>query len=323
MITKIIADTSITIDWLSFTHRFLLPEQVIDSLGLADMPWVHAHGSNGYRDRLQFAGISIHYNGQEGMGTWCEMTGQGCRTYEELSQVGWKPLIYWLASGDCNANVTRLDIACDDRSGTLPLSAITRDVRLGNYVSKAKAYQLISSGKKDEVQGTTVVIGSPKSLVRIRIYDKAAEQHRPADEHWVRCELQLRGDRALAFLEKASEDGFGVTYAGVLLNYLRFATPRRDDKNKSRWPIRRYWRKFIGKANRISIYAVPGMDYSEEQCCNFVFQQAGNAIDAIIKMYGLQRFQYLLENRNVRPNPKYLQLVEHHRAKNSPAIKKS
>ena len=36
-------------------------------------------------DRKYFGNISIHYNSREDMGVWCEMSGQGCRNFEDLT----------------------------------------------------------------------------------------------------------------------------------------------------------------------------------------------------------------------------------------------
>jgi len=55
----------------------------------------------------------------------------------------------------------------------------------------------------------------------VRIYDKAAERGFTDGQHWVRIELQLRDGRAAEF-SKIPMD-IGEAFAGVLLNYLRYA----------------------------------------------------------------------------------------------------
>ena len=68
--------------------------------------------------------------------------------------------------------------------------------------------------------GTSCQIGSPKSKVLVRIYDKAAERGLADGRHWVRVELQLRDKRAEEFLKIPM--CIGKAFAGVLLNYLLF-----------------------------------------------------------------------------------------------------
>ena len=61
-------------DWLSFTSKQHTPEELIQALGLEECPWTETKGARGYMNRLYFGCISIHYNGREDMGVWCEMS---------------------------------------------------------------------------------------------------------------------------------------------------------------------------------------------------------------------------------------------------------
>ena len=305
--------TDIIIDWLSFTCRTSSPKEVIDLLGLVDLPWITGRGRNGYRDSLRSLDIAICYSGQPGMGVWCELSGQGCRAFEALSTVCWDHLLGRILVPDIH--VTRLDVAADDHQEVLALPKIVRDGQHGNYIAKAKSCHIYQGHENGRPIGTTIYFGEPSSKVKIRLYDKAAEQHHSPSEHWVRCELQLRDERALRFLDVASNSTLGQTYSGVLRNYLRFLTPQKGDSNKSRWPTRPYWRHFLGAAERISIYTTPGLEYTEEMCRQYVANQAGNAIAAAIEMYGVDAFLRLIDQRVIRPNPKYNELVANHFAR--------
>lgn len=225
-------------DWLSFTSKKHSPEQIIDALGLSHVPWVESKGARGYRSKKYFSSINIHYDGREDMGVWCEMSGQGCRTFETLSKHflagdGWADMFKWIHENGCK--LTRLDVAFDDHTGVLPIGRIVEDTQTGMWVSKSEYWETVLSSV-----GTSIIFGAPASKVRIRIYDKAAERHVP-DVHWIRCELQLRDDRAQAFTELPQP--IGEAFAGVILNYLRFIEPS-DDVNKWRWPMTGYWRCF-------------------------------------------------------------------------------
>lgn len=293
-------------DWLSFTSKTHSPEQLIDALGLSHVPWSETKGARGYRDRKYFSCISIHYNGRDDMGVWVEMSGQGCRTFESLSDVGWNKLFQFIHENDLH--MTRLDVAYDDHTGILPLNEIIEDTQSGMFVSRMNYWETVLSSK-----GATVQIGSPQSKVLVRIYDKAAERSCAPETHWVRCELQLRDDRAAEFTRIGLS--IGEAFAGVLLNYLRFVEPDGEDSNKSRWPMKEYWAAFVGDAQRISIFTSPGMEYNEERCKNYVVNQAGNAVDACLRMYGAREFIKMIDQRETRPNPKYDMIVNEHRFK--------
>lgn len=289
-------------DWLSFTSKVCSPDDIISMLGLEDCPWEVTRGAHGYRDRRYFGCISIHYNGREDMGVWCEMSGQGCRAFESLSAVGWDKLFSWIQMID--ANITRLDIAFDDHSGILDIRQIVEDTQELNFVSRSDYWETVLSSK-----GSTVMIGSPKSKVVIRIYDKARERNCEDGEHWIRVELQLRDDRAKEFL-KIPDLILGEKFSGVVFNYLRYVVPDPDDSNRWRWPMAEYWLNMLQLVSPIRIYTAPGLDYNLDRCKHYVFSQAGNAIDALVKIYGQNQFMFMLENRDTQNNPKYAQLVK-------------
>lgn len=297
------AENIVLYDWLSFTSKTHSPEQLISALGLAHVPWVETKGAKGYKDRKYFSCISIHYNGRADMGVWVEMSGQGCRTFESLSNVGWDNLFKFIR--DNALKITRLDVAFDDHSGLLNIRQIVEDTQSGMYISRSDFWETVLSSK-----GSTVQIGSPQSKVLIRIYDKAAERGYTPDVHWIRVEIQLRDDRAVQFTKIPLP--IGQAFSGVLLNYLRYIEPS-EDVNKWRWPMTAYWSALVEDAERISIYQTPGMEYNEERCKRYVINQAGNAIDACIKMYGIDEFERMIENRQTMQNPKYDLLVKQHK----------
>lgn len=212
-------------------------------------------------------------------------------------------------------HVTRIDVAGDDHQEVLVLPKIVKDGQRGNYIAKARNCHIYQGYENGIPIGTTIYFGEPSSKVKIRIYDKSAEQHHSLSEHWVRCEIQLRDERASTFLAIASDSTLGQTYSGVLANYLRFVRPMKGDSNKSRWPTRPYWSRFLGTTERISIYSTPGLEYTEEMCRQYVANQAGNAIAAAIEMYGVDGFLRLIDQRAIRPNPKYNELVANHFAR--------
>lgn len=289
-------------DWLSFTSRKHSPEELIDALGLSHCSWSLIKGAHGYRDRLYFSSISVHFNGQDDMGVWVEMSGQGCRSFEEFSTLSalFDDLFYFIHS-NC-LKITRLDVAYDDHIGVLDINRIARDVEDQNYISRMRFWEVVKSSK-----GTSIYIGSPQSKVRIRFYDKAAERGLSDGSHWIRVELQLRDGRAAEFTTIPLP--VGQAFSGVLLNYLRFVTPNEADSNKSRWLTASYWDDFIGDVCRISIFTKPGTEYNLEKCESFVFDHNGNAVDALLRLYDVDTFLTKLRCRRCAPNPKYDLLV--------------
>lgn len=295
-------------DWLSFTtKRSDDPRDIAEVLGLKDVPWEVIKGARGYQDRLYFNCISIHYNGRSDMGIWCEMSGQGCRAFESLSTLPnkWEDLFATITR--YGMNITRLDVAYDDHTGMLNLDEIIQDTRRKEYVSKSDYWEIVESSK-----GQTVQFGSPQSDTLIRIYDKARERNCPVGQHWIRCELQLRRERAIAFTQLGLS--IGESFCGVMINYLRFVDPMDGDTNKWRWPIKPYWGEFLCHANAISIYQAPGLEYNFDRCERYVIRQAGNAIDAYIQIRGVPAFLDELKRRPTMRNSKYDRLVAEYKS---------
>ena len=302
-----VAENIVIYDWLSFTSKIHTPQELIDALGLSHVSWTQTKGAHGYRDRLYFNSISIHYNGREDMGVWVEMSGQGCRAFESFSAVGWERLFLFIR--DNGLKITRLDVAYDDHTGILPMNRIVQDTQRGFFISRSEYWEIVLSSK-----GSTVQIGNPQCKVLIRIYDKAAERKCEPGTHWIRCEIQLRDDRAAQFTKIPLP--IGEAFAGVLLNYLRYVESS-DDANKWRWPMTDYWRDLVEDAQQISIYRTPGIEYNVERLKNLVVNQWGNAIDCMIQLIGINGLESMIANRSCASNPKYDLLIRDFESKSS------
>lgn len=310
-----IQENVILIDWLTFTSKVDSIATLQDTLGLSHVAWTDfpGRGRYGYRDRMEFGHINILYNGRDDMGLCCEMSGQGCRCFEDHSTLSlkWQSLFDQILSMDWH--ITRLDVAFDDHTGVLDISKVFDDTKNGAYISRLRCFKLELSGKSDtDVLGQSVTFGSRASNILIRIYDKAAERGY-SDRHWVRVELQLRDDRAYQFLDVVQSLNIGETFAGVILNYLRFVQPA-DDSNKSRWEMADYWADLVGDVAKIRLYVTPGGEYNEENLSNYVFSVSGNATACYIDMYGVEAFLDGLRKRSCKPNEKYILLKRRHDA---------
>ena len=146
----------------------------------------------------------------------------------------------------------------------------------------------------------------------IRIYNKAAERHCEAGTHWIRVEMQLRNDRAAKYI--ALGGSAGDRFCGVLVNYLRFVEPDAADSNRWRWSLKPYWGELLCGASALSIYDKLGTEYNIDRCADFVFRQAGGAIDAMYQILGRDGFESMLHDMKPKvQNPKYKQLVEQYK----------
>lgn len=293
------------VDWLTVVFHDESVMGVMLKLGMHSLEWdTKCSFINGYPMDTYFGHIHIRWGADDpvyyrtdekgsadskarkDMGVCLDISGQGCREFEQYSNITWQTLFYNIFSSECRTNVTRLDLAYDDHLGYLDKYQLERDARDRNYVSKSKKCMITwSDDELLDIQGLTIEVGSRKSDVLIRIYDKAAER-KYNDRHWIRVELQLRHDRAReAAYHIFREDRVGIVAGGILRNYCTFREPSADS-NRCRWPIAPYWEKVILDMERVSIWVAPGEEYNFSKAENTFIHQYGQFIQAYFKIHG-------------------------------------
>lgn len=334
------------VDWLTFVdHLHTTPQEVMSFLGLREdkIPWVYQQKfRNGYPEHFFWNNITISFGSEKerfyddptkarrDMGICVNMSGQGCRAWETEGG-DWfhlfkrfqgdlpSKLVAEMPEAFCRTfkerrrfNVTRLDLAFDDHNGLIDIHRVEMDVRDRNYVSKCTRSEITwSDDLKPDIQGLTIGIGSKKSDIYVRIYDKAAERGF-TDRHWIRVELQLRDDRAIvAMAQIMHSQHVGRTVSGILRNYLTFRVPS-SDKNKSRWPIAYYWERVIGTMEKITLWLKPGEPYNIHKSEVWLKKQYGQLIVTLSEIQG--RDELVKTCRNMFPvdslPKKYKQIIE-------------
>lgn len=296
-------DNIFLIDWLTVTVHGETVDYIKWILGLDDpsIPWeVSEKFRNGYPCSQYWSGITISYGADDpryykdpdkvrhDMGICVNLSGKGCRAFESHGHGDWWKLFRWIFRDTSKhtaeyltfkrCNITRLDLAYDDHIGILDIQTIAQDTRDRNYLSKSKKSEIVwSDNQETDIQGLTIQIGSDKSEIKIRIYDKAAERGFK-DRHWIRTELQLRDDRATAACQDLlNQQHVGRTTVAILRNYLTFRTPTADT-NKSRWAIAPYWEKLLFTMERLRLWKTPGEEYNFSRTEHFLLHQYGPAL---------------------------------------------
>ena len=298
-------ENTLLYDWVSFTSQIHSEHNIVQLLGFDEkIAWRNIKGAQGYRDRMYYDKISIHYNGREDMGVWCEMSGQGCRAFESFGSGDFDGIFAEILDNPDEMNITRLDVAYDDHIGLLDLETIRTYLKRGYYVSPFQTWEIIENNSG----GITITIGSKRSDILFRIYDKAQERGYTDGRHWVRFEAQLRRNHAFNFI--ASPDELRAKFFGIISNYLRFVEPHENDSNKSRWDTCVWWSDFLEDVQKFGVFSKPGTDYNVGQLHNFVFQQAGNSIFTYIECFGEERFFEELKKRGTALNPKQQALID-------------
>lgn len=282
----------ILIDWLTFSVKEVSPRDVISVfLGMDPNLFADAgYGLLGYERVLRFGDICICYDPREnaffkGMGVCVSISGNGCRVFEAMSSFAAHdpfPSLFRLLAGH-GANITRLDIACDDRSGVLDMDAICDFVRRNHVRSRMTSRSVLESWDGTGKRGATVYIGAASSSYRLRIYDKALEQG--AKEHWVRVEQVLRDENAKSFVQHVvSGIPIGKLAAQVLND--KFAFIERDDSNISRCSVCSWWSGFVEELQSAHLVARPDVHHPVERINQWVSDQVAPSLSVLVQTLG-------------------------------------
>lgn len=267
----------ILIDWLQFTTTIHSKLQILEMFGLQDQEWVTGKPTGRWSNVDINNKIRIEYGGEREDISFT-FSGSGCRYVETVNdnEFDWLQVLSYLCSfkGD-GVNISRLDVACDDKEIILTMKKIMKHAEDRKYVSRSRVKPMMVNGRKE-----IIYFGSEKSDTMLRIYNKALERGLD-DEHWIRAELQLRNEAADSFIINLQEyKDIGITYAGILNNYLRFTTknPNTCNEHYDQLIVTKWWKKFISESRKIKNISTGGMEYNYENLENFIKTGAGSSI---------------------------------------------
>ena len=294
----------VLIDWLTFSIKNTQDplEVIIKCLGLDPVLFQEApYGLMGYQRTLVFSNISVLYEPRENqyfhdMGVCVTMSGNGCRTFETMSKLTFEgakdgqgtesvafPVLFQLLAANKDANISRIDVACDDREGYLCMGDIVRKVQDNEINSRMTKRTVMVSYDGTDPSGSTVYIGAPSSDFRIRIYDKALESGE--DGHWVRVELVMRGKNANAFgAQLTNSESVGKLAAQVVND--KFSFIDRDDSNITRCTVCTWWARFVDELEAVRLVAREVIQHGVDQVYNWVEAQVGPSLAILLRTKG-------------------------------------
>lgn len=220
--------------------------------------------------------------------------------------LGMDPALFQLLASDADANVSRIDIACDDRGGYLDMDAILTKTQTNEVNSRMTTRSTVISFNGQERSGATAYLGAPSSSFRVRIYDKALEQGKPG--HWVRVELVMRSRNANAFVEQmTTSENVGKLAAQVIND--KFSFIDRDDSNITRCTVCPWWQSFVDELESVRLVAREVIQHTVEQIGNWVEAQVGPSLAILFQTMGWPYIFELAKDSARRLSDKQISLV--------------
>ena len=329
---------SVLVDYFVFSVKTDNPDEVIRQwLGMEPALFeAFPYGINGYLQSKRFSSIIVAYNGYENeffssgdMGVCVSMSGAGCRAFESFSKLGFDGLFKKLFKGmanisetgeflelkkrkECPCNVSRVDVACDEKSGLLDMdSMVEKAVDLREFNSRMTNVTDYRSKKGKDFTGHSLYIGSEKSDFRMRIYDKALEQAQKGNGvtgSWIRCEMVMRGENARGFVAQAAQaESIGKLAGEILNDKFRFIEP--DNNNISRCTVCDWWAAFVEEVGSVVLWSRSVFQHPLERVENWVRSQVSSSMAMIVLTMGFSRLREIVLEGERRLSPRQETLV--------------
>lgn len=294
----------ITVDWLAFAVREVPDKDIFSFLGIfKELDWHVGAGNFGaYPDTLRYGSIQIGINGVNGYEFYVQLSGQGCREFEDLMPAGWQ----WESflkrlNSDEAVSIRRLDIAGDEREGYFNIERFDRAVSRGCYATRCKMPTVQKYGRE------VCYVGSSTSSVLMRFYNKKLERgFSPEDEDgkpWWRCELQLRDEYCSQMIDDIIEYGIGKAFSGHCLNHIRWLQKPNDNKNSQRIKTAKWYDDFLGDCEKLKFTSAPGSTYNFSKLQRYIVHQAGSSIVTMAKVMNWspqQFYDFFMDNDNIK-----------------------
>jgi len=304
-----VVNTSIVLDYLSFTVPFSEKnfERLYSLFDAANID-VRTYGGMGYQSSaiILDGGRMYWHNERKEMGIHVRLNPKS------LCMIATTPIGMLNIVREIEGKVARLDLAFDDTTGLLDLEIIHTKILDGDIVTRWRKVNRISGGNVGTSQktGDTINVGSRQSDAFLRIYNKKLEFETKGQsveniDHWVRVELELKGDKANEFSVILADTAYGKQRenAGELCAKLLFGMidfKERDelDTNKSRWETSEFWLIFVGRVSKMKLSITEHektIDDSKEWIDRVVSPTLAMIMLTIADDQGLSGYDFIME----------------------------
>lgn len=341
---------SCCIDWLAFTITEIKSVQkVMEFLGFDVMQFSKApRGAMGYKSMYKLDGypVSLLYDGTEDMGIHVNISGSAVAycisAYRkklssptpfgtdavEVDDLSYTALSQFLADLKKIGHLTRMDLAVDDvgKDQYFTCTDIENYLLQDKVVTKFRKFHTDKDyATGGSLIGHTIYLGSRKSEVFLRIYDKMLEQKAKNPEipdiPWVRWELELKNNRAQVAADMILRGlRIGAVVLGVLHNYMRIIEV--TEKNRSRCPSIPKWESFVAGIKGIRLY-VPESPKTLEDKLQWIDRQVLSTLCGLFLAFGgsfcfledniergIRRMKYDLRELVIKANPQVAEFFE-------------
>lgn len=272
--------TTYKVDWLAFSLKFEedktgFDENILTMLGYDFSKFDEIPGRFFYNSGATLGNrINIFWNADNkekhknsSHTMTVVFTGQGCSDLAEKWKNNWTDIFQEIMQFG-NTNFTRIDLALDDFDALVDFNKIEKKLEKGHYRSSKRSYNIVkTSDSEGRSLGQTIYIGNARASsgsrgnVYARFYDKKAQSDSKKELYpnwleshweetgkkvWQRFEISFSKKFAFTVIEKfIADESIDKIFKTSLRDLLEILTPRKSEKNKSRWAKTKWWEDFL------------------------------------------------------------------------------
>ncbi|SRR6266849_3145989 len=207
------------LDWLSVT----LPITEVPRSVFPLLPWIFTgKGVHGYAERFIHAAsgmVAQTGSAADEMGVHYTLSGDTLAYFRKQYDDQDRYIVHNFTSR--HAYASRIDLAINLHGAELTPARMRDELQSRKLVARAQTWRFIT-GKKGNIQGETLYIGSPSSDRQLRAYNKSAQLGVVNGEAWLRLEMELRQLRANGALQSCNSNGTDGTVSGHVADFISF-----------------------------------------------------------------------------------------------------
>lgn len=327
---------SVGIDWLRFSlpNTAFLDFLEFFQLNFLDLQFSEIEGRSFKKYVSYFAdGAAVHtdsipnkrgeIHGKSGRYI-IDLSGSGLGNIAISS--GHSPLdIVRYFNGIVDFRCNRIDVAYDDFWNFITPEKIAFKFKLGDcttrwlkgsYITSFNKGKGTGNGYGDDL-GETCYLGTRASSSFMRVYDKLAQlkstgKEYPSDcHHWVRCELEIKKDRATALCKELSILDDGLMLTAYLCSYLRGQIDFKCEDGPSRVKRREtvsWWFSFLQECGKYQM-RIPKPARSIDQVDAWLTRSAAPSLALILEKKGSAHLVEMVRQGSDRLTPKHLSML--------------
>ncbi|MBC2294743.1 replication initiation factor domain-containing protein [Listeria booriae] len=274
-----------------------------------------------YVGMYQIDNIHCYYAApsDDAKGILIQMSGQGCRQFEGFLEARGKTWFDFLK--DCTKHggqFPRLDIAIDDTKTYLDINKLIVKCIKNEVVTRFSKFNTNSGGRFGKIDaeptGSTLYLGSKKSDIFFRFYEKNYEQAEKLKIDvaefgaWNRYELAMMDDRAYEAVKLLirTED-MSLVGRGILNNYVCFVNWKKD-ANKYRAQTYRDWERFLNGATKMPLTVEAEREFYQKSM-NWLRNSASNTmkmVQEIDKIRGTNDLDEMIAEAELKPRQEHM-----------------